>query len=92
MRWEDPDTRAITEISRDFDASEIAFDFNETNPYFQRAVVVAEYAEILKDSYWAKDGSLSAVYRETERINEYRYRDDKMDEFVNLVRQAKKLK
>jgi Ca-activated chloride channel family protein len=92
MRWEDPDTRAITEISRDFDASEIAFDFNETNPYFQRAVVVAEYAEILKESYWAKDGSLSAVYREAERINEYRYRDDKMDEFVNLVRQAKKLK
>ena len=60
MRWEDPDTRAVTEISRDFDASEIAFDFRETDPYFQRAVVVAEYAEILKESYWAEDGSLSS--------------------------------
>jgi Ca-activated chloride channel family protein len=92
MRWEDPDTRAITEISKDFDASEIAFDFRETDPYFQRAVVVAEYAEILKESYWAEDGSLSAVYKEAERINEYLYRDDVMDEFVDLVRQARRIK
>ncbi len=92
MRWEDPDTRAVTEISKDFDASEIAFDFRETDPYFQRAVVVAEYAEILKDSYWAEEGSLSAVYKEAERISEYLYRDDVMDEFVDLVRQARRIR
>ena len=92
MRWEDPDTRAITEISKDFDASEIAFDFRETDPYFQRAVVVAEFAEILKESYWAEDGSLSAVYKEAERINEYLYRDDVMKEFVDLVREARRIK
>jgi len=90
MRWEDPNTREITEISKDFDASQIAFDFRETDPYFQRAVVVAEYAEILKGSYWAEDSSLSAVYREAERINEYLYRDDAMEEFMDLVRQAKR--
>lgn len=92
MRWEDPDTRAITEISRDFDASEVAYDFRETDPYFQRAVVVAEYAEILKESHWAEDSSLSAVYKEAERINEYLYRDDVMNEFVNLVRRARSIK
>ena len=92
MRWEDPDTRAITEISRDFDASEVASDFRETDPYFQRAVIVAEYAEILKENHWAEDGSLSAVYKEAERINEYLYRDDVMDEFVDLVRQARRIK
>ena len=92
MRWEDPDTRAITEISKDFDASEIAFDFRETDPYFQRAVVVAEYAEILKESYWAEESSLDDVYHEAERINEYLYRDDVMDEFVDLVREARRIK
>ena len=92
LRWEDPDTRAITEVSRDFDAGEIAFDFRETDPYFQRAVIVAEYAEILKESYWAEDGSLSAVYKEAERINEYLYRDDVMNEFMDLVRQARRIK
>ena len=92
LRWEDPDTRAVTELSKDFNASEIAYDFRETDPHFQRAVVVAEYAEILKDSYWAENGSLSAVYKEAERINEYHYGDDVMDEFVSLVREAKRLK
>jgi Ca-activated chloride channel family protein len=92
MRWEDPNTRAVTEISRDFDTNEIASDFRETSPYFQRAVVVAEYAEILKESYWAEDGSLSAVYREAERINEYLYDDQAMGEFVDLVRQARRLR
>jgi Ca-activated chloride channel family protein len=92
MRWEDPDTRQIVEISKDFDASQLAYDFQEADPYFQRAVVVAEYAEIIKDSYWAKDGSLNAVYREAERISETLYRDEAMHEFVDLVRQARRLR
>ena len=28
----------------------MVWDFAEANPYFQRSVVVAEYAEILKES------------------------------------------
>ncbi|MBK9210140.1 MAG: hypothetical protein IPL71_18340 [Anaerolineales bacterium] len=54
--------------------------------------MVAEYAEILKDSYWAEEGSLSAVYKEAERISEYLYRDDVMDEFVDLVRLARRIR
>ncbi|MBI5944163.1 MAG: von Willebrand factor type A domain-containing protein [Chloroflexi bacterium] len=92
MRWEDPDTHQIVEISQDFDAGQMAFDFEETNPYFQRAVVVAEYAEILKGSYWAEGSSLDHVYDEARRIREYLYRDDYMDEFVDLVRDARRLR
>ncbi len=88
MRWEDPDTRAVTEISQDFDTNGMAYDFREANPYFQRAVVVAEFAEILKQSYWAEDGSLADVLREAERVSELLYRDEAMQEFVDLVRQA----
>jgi len=51
-------------------------------------VVVAEYAEILKKSYWAEDGSLNAVYREASRIYESMPRERDMEEFVNLVGQA----
>jgi hypothetical protein len=70
----------------------MAFDFRETDPYFQRAVIVAEYAEILKESYWAEDSSMNDVYREAERINEYLYHDEVMGEFVDLVRQARRMK
>ncbi len=92
MRWEDPDTHQVVEISQDYDASQFAYDFSATDPYFQRAVVVAEYAEIMKNSYWAEGGSLDHVKNESERISEYLYRDDSMNEFVDLVREASRLK
>lgn len=91
MRWEDPDTRHVVEMSKDFYASDLARDFHDADPYFQRAVVVAEYAEILNDSYWAQEGSLSDVYKEAQWISEYLYRDEAMDEFVDLVRAARRI-
>ena len=67
-------------------------DFRETDPYFQRDVIVDEYAEILKGSYWAEDSSLDDVYDEARRLEDYLYRDDEMEEFVDLVKQATRLR
>ena len=91
MRWEDPDTRQVVEISKDFYASDLARDFHDADPYFQRAVIVAEYAEILRDSYWAGESSLEAVYEEAQWVGEYLYRDEEMQEFVDLVRAAHRI-
>jgi len=88
LRWEDPDTRSVTELSQDFYADQLAREFEDADLYFQRAVVVAEYAEILKQSYWAEDSSLDHVYREAMRIYEYMPRERDMEEFVDLVRNA----
>lgn len=49
-------------------------------------------AVLLKDSCWAEESSIQDVYREAERINEYLYHDDVMDEFVDLVHEARRLK
>lgn len=76
---------------RTFFADNLERDFRETDPYFQRAVVVAEFAEILKDSYWAEDSSLDDVYDEARRIEDDLRRDDDMEEFVDLVKMAKGL-
>jgi Ca-activated chloride channel family protein len=88
LRWEDPDTRSVTELARDFHTYDLAQDFREADPYFQRSVVVAEYAEILRESYWADDSNLRDVYREAERVSELLYWDEEMSEFVDLVRRA----
>lgn len=92
LRWQDPDTRQVVELSQDFDTAEMAPRFEDASPYFQRAVVVAEYAEILKESYWAEENTLRDVYREAERIAELLYHDEAMQEFVDLIRQAMRLK
>jgi Ca-activated chloride channel family protein len=88
MRWQDPDTRQVVEISKDFYTEEFAYDFEEANPYFQRSVIVAEYAEILKQSYWAEGNSLAHVYHEAVRVSELLPRDDDMNEFMELIKGA----
>jgi len=91
MRWQDPDTREVVELSEDFDTDQMSENFRRTDPYFQWSVVVAEYAEILRESYWAEDSSLDSVYREAERVSEYLPRDEAVSEFVDLVRRARRL-
>ena len=91
MRWQDPDTRQVVELSKDFDTGELASDFEYANPYFQRAVIVAEYAEILKKSYWAEESSLGYVYHEALRVSELVAWDENMGEFLELIRRASQL-
>jgi Ca-activated chloride channel family protein len=88
LRWEDPDSHAVTELSQDFNTENLTGEFTQADLYFQRAVVVAEYAEILKNSYWAEGSSLEAVYRAAVRINESMPRERDMQEFVDLVLRA----
>jgi Ca-activated chloride channel family protein len=88
MRWQDPDTHQVVEVSKDFYTEELAYIFEDANPYFQRSVIVAEYAEILKQSYWAESGSLAHVYHEAVRVSELLPRDDTMNEFMELIKAA----
>ena len=51
-------------------------------------MIVAEFAEILKKSYWAEDSSLAFVYHEAQRLSEYLPQDEDMGEFMELIRRA----
>lgn len=88
MRYEDPDTGEVSEISREFDRSELAAEFSEASARFQLSAVVAEYAEILRESYWAQDGSLEVVVSEANRVRELLSSDDDVTEFANLAARA----
>ena len=88
MRYEDPDTGEVSEISREFDRSELAVGFSEASARFQLSAVVAEYAEILRESYWAQDGSLESVASEADRVRSLLSSDDDVAEFANLAARA----
>jgi Ca-activated chloride channel family protein len=88
LRWEDPDTRQVVEMSKDFQVGDLERDFERADRYFQRTVIVAEFAEILKESYWAEGSSLEDVYREAVRLNEYFGHDEDMSELLELMRRA----
>jgi Ca-activated chloride channel family protein len=91
IRHEDPDTRQVTEVSQDIFAAELSDAFEDASPEFQLAAGIAEFAEILGDSFWAQEGSLEAVHQVIGGVLP-QVRDKHSEELVHLVHQAGRLK
>ena len=64
IRYAEADSNKVSEVSEDFLVSQLheSFDAPLLRP-FRLAAAVAEFSEILRESYWAKDGSLDAVHQ-----------------------------
>jgi Ca-activated chloride channel family protein len=90
VRWEDPDTREVTEIERSIAQADLSAEFEESAPRFQLIAVVAQYAEVLRESYWAKDAgtTLDDVSRDADRVARALQRDEEVQEFARLVWEA----
>lgn len=63
IRYADPDSHKVTEIGEDIFLSQLNESFGAASAPFRLTAAVAEFAEILRESYWAKDGSLEKVRR-----------------------------
>ena len=87
LRWEEPVTGDITEISQDIDLRDIREEWRDTSNSFQLSVVVATFAEVLRDSPFADDIDLRDVEDEAERLAD-EMRDRDIDELADLVRLA----
>ena len=97
IRHEDPDTERVTEVSESISTDALRGTFEESTPAFQLAASVAEFAEILRGSFWAQEGDLELV-RETlggilphleAKTREHGLRNE---ELLSLVRKAHRLK
>ncbi|MCP4429110.1 MAG: DUF3520 domain-containing protein [Chloroflexi bacterium] len=88
VRFADPDTDEVTEIEQGIAQNEFAASFAEASPRFQMSADVDEYAEILRDSYWAKENTLEPVAGDARRIAEYMPQDEDVQEFAVLATQA----
>ena len=91
VRYQEPESGETVEVSRAIAKADFATSFTEASPHFQWAAVVAEYAEILRNSYWAKGSSLEVVAQEARRVAEYLPGDEDVLEFVGLAERAASL-
>ncbi len=91
LRYEDPDTGEVSEVNREFQRGDLAPEFSEASPRFQMAAVVAEYAEILRESYWAQEGNLQNVVSEANRVRKLLPSEPDFEEFAALVSQAEQI-
>ena len=88
LRWQNPDSLNPIETSQDFSTRQLASSFYRTDPHFQWSVVVGEYAEVLRNSYWAQNISLESIQAEAQRVGSRLSEDGDVSDFVNLIRQA----
>ena len=91
MRYEDVGLNEIVEINSEFHHSDLAVSFDEASSRFQLTAVVAEFAELLRGSYWARDGSLQAVADEARRVQQLLPESTDIAEFASLAAMASSL-
>jgi Ca-activated chloride channel family protein len=86
LRWQDADTREVREINGNFNTWDLYSSYDEADPYYRNAVLVAQYAEVLRASPYAQAtlGELARMANQLART----LRDEKVQEFAQLVRDA----
>jgi len=88
VRYEDPDTRAVSELSKTFRRSELQSDFGRTSPRFQLAAVVAQFAEILRARPYAEGERLRQLSSLAWSVQRQLLFDGDVYEFAQLVDRA----
>jgi Ca-activated chloride channel homolog len=90
LRWEDPDTGEITEIDVDIEVGDIVGSWGDTADDLRLAVVVAAFAEILRDSPYRGWVDLEDLENEVERLAD-RLESDDVDELADMIEAAQRL-
>ena len=60
----------MVEIDEELQSTDLAVSFGEASSRFQLSAVVAEFADVLRGSYWARESSLQAVADEACRVQQ----------------------
>lgn len=79
------------EIEHDLRARDLERTWEQASPSLRLASLVAEYAEILKGSYWAKTGDMNDVLRRARELAPEFEGDDRVADWIGLVEAAAEL-
>ena len=59
VRYADPETGRVTEEAHGLRVDQVRTDLKDMDPTFRLDASAAEFAEILRGSYWAREANLS---------------------------------
>lgn len=91
MRFKDPDTDEVTELAEKIDASDFRGSFSSCESEFKLAAVAAEFAEIMRGSYWARGSSYELLLEIAQGISGGIKNSSSVIEFIDLVSKASDL-
>ncbi len=92
LRFRSAATGSFEELSREIRETDLAPSWKRASPSLRLASLVAEMAEILKGSYWAKGGSLDRVFRLAQGLSPEFAGDERVAEFAALAGKATRLR
>lgn len=84
LRWQDPDTRVVKEINGVFTTENLVNSFDAAPLHYQLAVVVSQYAELLRHSYWVEGFNMRDLQIRAERLAS-QMDDEAVWELANLI-------
>jgi Ca-activated chloride channel family protein len=91
LRYRRPGDSQPVELERRFLVGDLARSWRESSASLKLAALAAEYAEILKGSYWAREGSLEDVLRRAQELSPEFAGNARVADFVSLVATAAEL-
>ncbi len=88
LRWQDPDTREVIEIDGQVGTQHLARSFEEAGPHYQLAVLVLQYAELLRRSPYLQGTTFDQIAGYAFQLIDLLPEDMELREFAQLVAQA----
>lgn len=92
LRWRDPQTGQVREINGNVNTWDLSASFQEADSHFRLAAVVAQYAELLRNSYWAGDATYAQLAEYAGSLAAQLSHDEKVTEFSSLVQRTVSLR
>ena len=90
VRYKDDSGQEVSEINRGLQKSMFHRSFDDASFEFKLASIAAEYAEVLRKSYWAKDSDpLVLLNVAAELLGEHQ--SDELIELIGMIAKSKKL-
>jgi len=91
VRYKDANTMDVREFKSDIDSDDFETAFENGNTDFRLAAATAEFAEILRNSYWARGADLADTLEKAKAVQKERQEDKDISELVELISKANRL-
>jgi Ca-activated chloride channel homolog len=91
LRWQDPDSGEVKELNGNFNTWNLTDGYENSDPRYQLAVTVAQFAEILRESPYVHT-SLNNLANRAARISRRLPEDEQVAELADLIHQAANLR
>ncbi|MEE8523947.1 MAG: von Willebrand factor type A domain-containing protein [Thermoanaerobaculia bacterium] len=88
LRWASAAAGKMVEISHTVTGKDFAPTWDKASPALRLTSLVAEFAELLKQTYWSKGGEIDGVFFRAQQVSAEFAGDRKVAEFVSLVGRA----